>query len=159
MLHIICKPESVCLNKRNHVCSLKHEPQCKYMHHWERRLDIFQDLPFFVVFALLWTSYFRPAYTHLDRTSLVNKGYIISPKPKVCLREKASNTEWTRYAIMHAQAANRHSVGLHFARSQSQPYNKRTLKTTWLLPWSNGKRKINTNLVCETLEGEHTCIH
>ena len=114
---------------------------------------------FFFVFALLWTSYFRPAYTHLDRTCLVNKGYIISPKPNVCLREKASNTEWTRYAIMHAQAANRHSVGLHFAHSQSQQRNKRTLKITWVLPWSNGKRRININFACKTLEGENTCVH
>lgn len=114
---------------------------------------------FFFIFAILWTSNSRPASTHLNRTSVVNKGCNIRPKQKLFLREKASNPEWIRQTNMHAQAANRHSVGLHFARSQSQPHNKRTLKITWVPPWSNGKRKINTNLACKTLEGENTCVH
>ena len=119
---------------------------------------------FLFCFCFLFLQFYGPLISDQHQHILTEqassiKGKLIWPKPNVCLKEKASNPEWTRQAIMHAQAANRLSVGLHFARSQSQPHNKRTLKITWVLPWSNGKRKINTNLACKTLEGENTCIH
>lgn len=108
---------------------------------------------FFFVFAILWTSYFRPAYTHLYRTSLVNKGYIIiffygQNQTFFCERKQV---------ILSGQ--DRPLCTLKQPIDTQLAFNKRSLKITWVLPWSNGKRKINTNLASKTLEGENTCVH
>jgi len=64
----------------------------------------------------LWTEYVsvhklpkkrtRPISSHLDRTSLVNKGYIVWLSGKFFLRDTEGSPEWARW--------------LHLARSVSQ---------------------------------------
>ena len=70
-------------------------------------------------FACLWTETesrsintkrMRPISTHLDRTSLVNKGFIIWLLGKFFLRDKASSPERARR--------------LHLARSGSQSQHR-----------------------------------
>ena len=68
-------------------------------------------------FACLWTETksrsinsqkkTRPISSHLDRTNLVNKGFIICLLGKFCLRDTAGSPERARW--------------LHLARSDSQP--------------------------------------
>ena len=66
----------------------------------------------------------RPIFSHLDRTTLVNKGFIIWPKTKSFLsgstREIVSRQDGP---ILPARVANQNIGFAHLARSQSLPYN------------------------------------
>ena len=77
-------------------------------------------------FACLWTEKklrfintqkrTRPTSSHLDRTNLVNKGFIIWLLVTFCLRDTAGSPERARWPITALDL-------VHLARSRRQPYN------------------------------------
>ena len=69
----------------------------------------------------------RPISSHLDQTSLVNKGFIIwdkTPKhDKLYLRDKARIQSGQDRSILPARVANHSARFVHLARSRNQSYN------------------------------------
>ena len=83
------------------------------------------------LFACLWTETksrsinlqkrMRPISSHLDRTNLVNKGFIIWLLVKFCLRDTGGSPEAPSCPL--GWPITVHDL-VHLARSRSQPYNK-----------------------------------
>ena len=90
----------------------------------------------------------RPISSHLDRTNLVNKGFIIWLLVKFCLRDTAGSPEWARW--------------LHLARSGSQ-----SQRTIWfILPAHGACHIINRHissfanlLMLKTPRAIHQLLH
>ena len=89
-------------------------------------------------FACLWTETksrwtrkkrTRPISSHLDRTNLINKGFIIWLLGKFCLRDTVGSPEWAR--------------SLHLARSGSQSQ----LAISFILP-ARGASHIISTIIC-----------
>ena len=80
-------------------------------------------------FACLWTET-KPISSHLDRTNLVNKGFIIWLLVKFCLRDTAGSPEQARW--------------LHLARSGSQ-----SQRAIWfILPAHGASHIIKLDIDC-----------
>ena len=100
-------------------------------------------------FACLWTETksryinsqkkrMRPISSHLDRTNLVNKGFIIWLLVKSCLRDTAGSPEQARW--------------LHLARSGSQ-----SQRVIWLILPAHGASHI-INLVTSHVSCMFACL-
>ena len=103
-----------------------------------RWLDIGQVL-FLRVYKLAKKT--RPISSHLDRTNLVNKGFIIWLLVKFCLRDTAGSPERARW--------------LHLARSGSQ-----SQRAIWfILPAHRASHIINKNINLVFPIGKPICFN